>query len=187
MKNKKGIELSVNFLVIIIFSLAMLGMAIIFFNKFFTGAQQIQANYDKQTEEQLESLLVAGQKVAIPFTRKEVKAGNTAVFGLGILSVLPGNTEFYIDIECSKFVKSDGSTDSFCPLTNNPLWSNSKSLNNNEHVKIPIAIPTARNDPSGTYIFDLCVCDENSCSSCPPWDNNELYDKSIHKLYLKVI
>ena len=186
MKNKKGIELSINFLVVIIISMAMLGMAIIFFNKFFAGAQRIQENYDKQTEQELEALLVAGHKVAIPFTRKEVVAGKTAVFGLGILSVSPDETEFYVEVECSKLIKEDGSTES-CNLENDPLWTEMHVLRNNQNTKIPIAVSTVKDDERGTYVFNVCVCDGYSCGGCPPWDLEDLYDDNPHKLYLKVI
>lgn len=185
MKHKKGIELSVNFLVVIIISLAMLGMAVVFFNKFFAGAKTIQASYDKQTEEELESLLVQGKKVAIPFTREEIRAGETAVFGLGILNVAGGEREFFIEIECDKFIRDDGST-AGCPSVEDPLFPSSKILKNNEHLKVPIAIPTKKSAQLGTYVYNLCVCDGNSCSGCPPWDLTKLYDGSSHKIYVKI-
>ena len=182
MRHKKGIELSINFLVIVIISLAVLGMSVILFNKFFKGAHKIQTDYDKQTEEELEALLVAGKKVAIPFTRKEVKAGETGVFGLGILNVLGSKKDFYIYVECSSLIKPDGTPQS-CNL--NYLVSNPQTIENNDDVKIPIAIPTQKTTPVGTYIFNVCVCPDTPCTGCTSTTTN-LYDENLHKLYLKV-
>jgi len=186
MKHKKGIELSINFLVVIILGLAMLGMAVLFFTKFFAGARTIQASYDQQTEEELNAMLIAGKKVAIPFTRIEVKPGETAVFGLGILSIIPAQTDFGILVKCDMFVREDGTVDGSCPLAESALYPDSKTLQNNEHVSIPIAISTNKDADAGTYVYDLCVC-KDMCSDCPPVASSELYDESSHKLYVKVL
>jgi len=187
MKSKKGLELTINFLVIIIISLVMLGLAGIFFKKFFTGASQVQADYDKQTEEELKSLLVQGKKVAIPFTRKEVQGGQHAVFGLGVLNVLGHYEEFEVLVECTKFIDYEG-FDSNCNLEyEDPQVDSPLKLDNNQHAMTSILILTDKEDESGTYIFNVCVC-EGDCN--PPFDCdsdiNNLYDDHIHKLYLKV-
>jgi hypothetical protein len=185
--NKKAIELSVNFLVIIIISLGILGMAILFFNKMMTGANSIQTSYDKQTEQELEALLISGKKVAIPFTRKEVVSGGSVVFGLGILSVNPGLTEYTIKVECSKYIKEDGSTVDGCPTAVPAVYPETREINNNEHVKLPIAIATKKDTAVGTYIYDVCVCDcDGCCDDCPSSTISELYDDTAHKLYLRV-
>jgi hypothetical protein len=182
MKGKRALELSINFLVIIIFSLGILGLSVALFNKFFRGAQDIQENYDKQTEEEMEKLLLAGKKVAIPFIRKEVQPGESAVFGLGILSVRSAATTYYITVDCAKAFDPSGgflACNLWQTAVNNPL------LQNNEQAKIPIVIPTEHHTQRGTYIFNVAVCPDSWCMF--PYQSSQLYDGNVHKLYLKVV
>jgi hypothetical protein len=178
MISKKGVELSINFLVIIIISLAVLGMAGVFFTKFMKGATKIQADYDQQTEQELENLLSSGQKVAIPFTRKEVNPGDPGVFGIGVLNVAGSNKNFHILIQCS--------STSGPPCLSDTIVRTPLLINNNEHTKTPIVIPTDKTTPTGTYVFNVCVCPDNPCGDCNAGTLN-LYDGSIHKIYLKVV
>jgi hypothetical protein len=184
-KNKKAIELSVNFLVIIIISIAMLGMAVLFFNRLMAGANSIQTSYDQQTEQELEALLISGKKVAIPFTRKEVSPGSSVVFGLGILSL--GDTKYTIKVVCSKYINEEGTT-SDCPIDLPATYPEERTLKNNEPAKIPIAIAIPKNTNVGTYVYNVCVCKcDGCCADCPPDAISELYDDYAHKLYLRVI
>jgi len=185
--NKKAMQLSMNFLVIVILSIAMLSMGVVLFRKIFTGATELKANLDKQTEQELENMLTAGERVAIPFTKKEVRAGKTIVFGLGILNIIGEESNFIVDIRCTNVVPSG----SCIPLDDiiHSLKTGPVSIKNNEQLKIPIAIATEKTTSKGTHILDIKVCDYLSTDPVPSCDGinpNEFYDGSLHKIYVKV-
>ena len=106
--NKKAIELSINFLVIIIISLAVFGMGILFVNKIFFAAGKKVAEMDSQTKEELARLLDSGDKVAMPFFQKTVIHGNTATFGIGVLNTLGSPKAFTVVVKFDEaFDKED--------------------------------------------------------------------------------
>src|SRR3989338_1661935 len=89
MNHKGAIELSVNTLVVVIISLVILAGGITLLYKFIAGAEEIKADLDARTTEELERLLVQqGKKVALPLHVADVERGKTHVFGLGILNAL---------------------------------------------------------------------------------------------------
>ena len=197
--NKRAIQLSVNFLVIIILSLAMLLMGILFFRKMFTGATELKANLDSQTEQELENLLIAGERVAIPFTKKEVRAGKTAVFGLGILNILGSDHNFVIYIKCSKKIPGDVPCSKIIPSGTDIIYRTPLSIENNEQYKMPLVIKAP--SEKGTYIIDVRICHDDPTEPAAPAydfdgdcdgriigspDSDEYYDGSLHKIYLKV-
>jgi hypothetical protein len=178
MNNKRAMQLSINFLVVIILGIAMLVMGVVFVRKMFTGASDIKANLDKQTEEELENLMTSGERVAIPYTKKEVRAGKTVIFGLGILNVLGEDSNFVIDIECGDTVPSGLLS---CP---DIIYKPSASIENNDQHKMPIAIKAPSD--KGTYIIDVRICNYIVGNPPPCTTSDEYYDGSLHKIYVKV-
>ena len=192
MKNKRAMELSINFLVVMILGIAMLTMGVVFVRKMFTGASEMKDKLDKQTEGELEKLMTSGERVALPYTKKEVKGGKTVIFGLGILNVNDpsgtGQSVFNIDVDCNSKVG-----ESTC-LSNPPTIINipTVTIKNNEDEKIPIAI---KGGDTGTYIIDVKVCRSTDSNFDDPCDGSisgipnaeEYYDGSLHKIYVKVV
>ena len=175
--NKKAIELSINFLVIIIVSLAVFGMGILFVNKIFFAAGKKITEMDQQTKEELARLLDDGSKVAMPFFQKTVIHGNTATFGIGVLNTLGSAKDFTVVVKFDEAFKKDDT--SICnagdtndcgsdpdgagtPTDNGWLAydHNLHNINNNEQKIYTIAIspPKSPLPPAGTYIFDVAVC-----------------------------
>ena len=70
-QNRKGIELSINFIVMLILALAVFSGGIMFATKFFGHAEKVRASMDAQTEKQIEKLLDSGSPVVIPINTKE--------------------------------------------------------------------------------------------------------------------
>jgi hypothetical protein len=197
MKWKKGFELSVNFIVIIIISLVVFVGGIVFTNKFFNLASDYKDTLDKDTEQQIENLLNDGSKVAIAFEKKKVVRGSSAIFGLGINNVKPTQETFEVTMTFSKAYSAN----------NSEITETSKNYINthwifasigtylaepHSHVAVPIHVQSQGliNDNAaiikGTYVFDVCVCTtHNPCSDCSPSEPN-LYDGYVHKIYLEV-
>ncbi|MBI2545945.1 hypothetical protein HYV81_02085 [Candidatus Woesearchaeota archaeon] len=184
--NKSGIELSINFLVVVILGLALLTMGIAMFSKFFRGAEAIKDKYNAETEAQLESLLSSGEKVAIPFTKRNVIAGETAVFGVGILNIIGKEELFVVDVKCDEFIPKGSQLPESCgSFDQNIIYVTDYKLKNNQQQKLPIAVSTKKADKEGTYILNVCVCTGRCVCNGPPYPGN-MY-QNLHKLYLTVI
>ncbi len=106
--NKRAIELSVNFIVILILAIATFSLAVVLTYNMFAKAYTMKKDIDAQTKQQIGSLLDSGEKVAIPINTLLIKAGNGDVFGLGILNTEDEKMNFRVEIAG---VSEDGRTD----------------------------------------------------------------------------
>ena len=169
---KKGIQLSMNFLVTIIIAIVILVLGILVLRQFIGGAEELKTDLDERTEAQLSNLLSAGQQVAVTFNTQTIKRGKSHLFGLGILNIGddPPNS-----FEISLTFKN---TDAPAPYGDPGDWtrynSESFSIERSEQHSEPVLIQVADDAPSGTYIFDVAVT-----------KNGQLYD-TIKKIYITV-
>ncbi len=86
--NRKGLELSLTVLVLIILTIIIFIGGISLIWKFFAGAEEIQAGIEQNTQQQIEALLREGNElVVLPINTKKVAAGKEATFGLGIKNI----------------------------------------------------------------------------------------------------
>lgn len=97
--NKKGIELSVNFLVVIILSIVMLGMGVMMIRNFYSQSIETHQRISEKEEAQILSMLNRGEKVAMPVNFKKVQRGEIEPYGIGIFNVLEERKKFEIKIE----------------------------------------------------------------------------------------
>ena len=87
---KRGaIGLAINMIVIIILSIVILGLGIAFLQSIMGGANDLKADLDAQTSNELERLMMdQNKKVAVPLNTATLFGGDTHVFGVGILNIL---------------------------------------------------------------------------------------------------
>jgi hypothetical protein len=185
-KNKRGIELTVNFFVIMIISLVILGMGIYLVSLFFTTTEEVKTNLDIQTERHIQRILIGGERVAIPINEKEIRRGKGDIFGLGILNILGETKNFTINIEDGPFITTTNEISN--PSVNIiHLPSQTKEILNNEQKIFGIPVRVPRKAQIGTYILNVyvCNCSATTCNQCS--STEEAYDNSVHKIYIKVI
>ena len=86
---KASFELSAEMIVVLIISIAILGMGIMLVRKFYSSAGEEVLVIDQQAKNQLFNLLDRGGRVANPFKRMEgAERGKIAVFGIGVRNLL---------------------------------------------------------------------------------------------------
>jgi len=102
--------ISINFIVILILALAVLGIGFNLSYRFLHKAETMKAHLDAQTEAQIESYLAAGEIVTIPITKKMISDGG-AVFGLGVLNVYDTTKEFSLKFTDVAKYNIDGGID----------------------------------------------------------------------------
>ena len=74
-------ELSINFIVMLILALVVFGMGLTLFRKFFIQAEEIQENLDQQTEAELKQIMMSSpDQVVIYPTKITVKKGRGGVW-----------------------------------------------------------------------------------------------------------
>jgi len=197
MNRKAALQLSVNFLVIIIICIIILSFSIYMIKRFFTQAEIIKMTYDERTEKEIERLLDDGSRIAIPFDQKTIYNGEFKTFGIGVLNMLNigWQDKFKINISFNKAF--DRRNDLICDSLytgncgNPETWLQTtagignesgvvieKTIRNNEQEKFLLGV-SVKNAPAGTYIFDLDVEYKNKTDEWVTYD-------TLHKLYVDV-
>jgi hypothetical protein len=99
MLNKKGIELSINFIVLLIIALVVFGMGIKLFTMFFAEAENIKQDLDDQTKRELQAKMMSSpEQVVVYPTSLTIQKGKADVVGVGILNI-GGGTDFTLTSE----------------------------------------------------------------------------------------
>lgn len=85
MNSKKGLELAINQLVVIILMIAAIGVGLAMFLSMKDSLDDINHNVAEKIQRQIEyEMINTGALVAIPITLQEAKRGDTARFTIGI-------------------------------------------------------------------------------------------------------
>lgn len=159
---KKGaIDLSMNVLVTIIISLVILGSGITLLYNFIGGAEELKAELDQRTAQELERLLVdQGERVALPLHAATVLRGENHVFGIGILNIKDGVTDFQIMVDLSDAFDKQNEliVTSTIDLNQWIFYDESIfSLDANEHQKEAILVTVPKDAVPGKYVFVATV------------------------------
>lgn len=207
-KSKKGFELSVTFLVILIISIVLFSSGIFLIRKFFSITGDVEERVAAQTQKEIERrLLEAGEKVSIPQNRKSAKIGDAVTFGLGILNTLGSEHTFAVEMSFNKayttkdqelIMQEQGFINSNWIFSSIP----DQKLQRNEHIILPLTIrPTGEMSEGlttardGIYIFNVCVykdpadISKSICKKSKPTmpELELLHGNQIKKIYLEIV
>ncbi|MBN2567360.1 hypothetical protein JXB02_04735 [Candidatus Woesearchaeota archaeon] len=193
--NKRAIELSVGFVVILVLAVVVFGLGISFARTFFQKAEGLKADVDSQTEMQIRRLLDRGERVAIPLSRKTVRPGAASTFAIGVMNVLGQTRDFRITIKPSEVAGCYAQDFVMQTITDQrtivtPL----------DEVSIS---STIENNAKSSFIIKIDADDEGFCSdvfaftvtvkTCPRMQptgcdiaNMESYGNNAYKLYIEI-
>ena len=173
---KRGFELSISVLVVIIISLVILSSGIILLYKFYSGSVDIKQQLDDRTEAQLASLMERGERVAVPFSSATLQRGRQQVIGVGVLNIDGESSHVYsIKIELSDAFDVGDKEITNVRLDDWMLYdSEERTLQPNEQWKLPVLVMVPKDAESGRYIFNIVVSEDSS-------------DYAIKKVYITVV
>jgi hypothetical protein len=166
--NRKGLELSVNMIVMLIITILIFILAITMTYRWFRGAEVLKAEIDRQTEEQITVALRQGTSlIAIPLNLKTTKRGKAVTFGMGVRNV-GAEKDFSAQISFSEAYNPDGTLISTNRDHVNREWLGRFAtidpfrLRKNEQKIIglvvrPMEIAPGKPAPKGDYVFNICV------------------------------
>lgn len=181
MNKKAAIGLAINTIVVVVIAMVILASGIVLMRNMIGGAEDIKTQLDQQTETELERLLIdEGKKVALPLHTTILFAGESHVFGLGILNI--GETDkFFITVTISKILdrNEDDVTSERSDYAESWLLYDSEetTIAENEHLSLPILVDVPNDAKKGTYIYNVEVFDMNFESPDPvlKYDNTKKF------------
>lgn len=177
MPNKKSVELSLNFLVIIIISITIFGFGIYFISNLAQEAEDLRGLTLAQIDEQIRDLACGGSdRVCMAAEKIKIQKGKVGIFGIKILNVLDSeNFQIVASPSSPLGYKKDNSAITSPALIINPP-SRTADIKKNEDKTIGIGVQVPKNAPvGGTYIIDVEI--RNS---------GQLY-VPLQKLYVEVV
>lgn len=158
MLNRKAIELSLNFIIILILSIIIFGFGVRFISELSAQAIELQDVTTGELDERIGNLVCEGSdRVCVGIDRKTTRRTKFDVFGLKIINILDSQN---FDIIVSRPSPS-GYTKNRQPIEADGLTWNPKSrsvfIEKNEEKILGIGIQVPANAVSGTYIFDVKI------------------------------
>ena len=162
MMKRGAIQLSVNFIVILIIAMFVFSMGIKLAYDLVSEAGKMGAEVDENTQREIEQALMGGEQVSIPINRKETKIADSVVFGLGIFNIgTSGN--FNVEMELEDAYNAE-TTEKIEVDANSWIISffGPYEINKNEQkiLPLPVAVPRkieSGTTPPGVYIFKVWV------------------------------
>ena len=176
MLNRKAIELSLNFIVILIISLVVFGFGVNFISNLSSKATELQELTISELDDRIGDLICEGsERVCLGIDRKTIKRTNFDLFGLKIINILDSQS---FDVEITRPTPSGYTKNKAEIQSDNLVWNpkeRSIDIDKNEEKTIGIGIQVPANTMPGTYIFNI----EIKTSDGKPYS-------PIQKLYVDV-
>lgn len=167
---KKGIELSMNFLVTIIIALTIFMFGVRFIYTLASEAVELESLTTDQLDIRIGELLCEStDRVCIGIDKKIIRKGKFDVFGIKIINIQDSKT-FDITITPTGFTKDNEpvSTVGLDKIT--VKYNPDVFIDRNEEKSIGVGVEVAKDARQGTYILDVSV---------QPYD-------TLHKIYVEV-
>lgn len=202
--NKRGMELTIGFFVILILTIVIFAGSLYFLRQFYTSTEQFRQEIDRETESELQALIRDGSIVAIPMNKATLSEGKGASFWLGIQNVLDEEKQFGVDVSFSKaFTQNEEPIIEADPFYINNNWvlfnAGPHVIKNGAFSPVPIRLnagtemATGVRTIPGTYTFNVCVWDASTSSSPPgncgessSYDLQNWYTGKIYKIFIVV-
>lgn len=159
MDTKKGIELSVNFIVVLIISIVLFGLGVKFIRDIALQATDITKMTIEEVDRRIDNLICEGTaRVCLGTDSKIINRGKTGFFGVKIMNVLSSQN---FDIIVSRPMPLGIAKNQKEIFKDDFVWipkdGRSVFIKQNEEKLIGIAIQVPSNAVSGTYIFDVNI------------------------------
>lgn len=158
-RSKKGMELSINFIVMLILAITLFIFGIVFATKFFGDAEKTRVQISQQTKEEIHNLLLQqNAQVAIFPETIDLQRGENEIVGVGILNT--GETGvFTVKTDC-KYLPKGKTAFEPCKVGVTAFYDATAqyTIEKNDDEVVPIDFLVKEKDsPTGKYVFTITI------------------------------
>jgi hypothetical protein len=156
---KKGVELSVNFIIGLIIAFVVFFAGIYLLRSITRQSDDFLKQNAEDFESQIETLACDGNEyVCVGITEKTARRGETAVYTLAILNSYDSQKNFIVSVE-PRIMPAGASASAvqFFPRADEKFRAGI-----DEVIKVPVALHAVKGALSGTYSFRVNVTEEGS-------------------------
>lgn len=178
--NKKGMEIAINQIVILIIGIVIFGLGLTLVYKVISGGDTQLSAANDQINAQFERSLDSDNVVDIPHKNRNMQAGDLETFYLGIFNDPSATkydyTNFWVLVTPQDSTSRDA-VQVHLDLSDNGNLCGVNSicteieLAENDIDSVVLAVkPSLASLGRGTYVYNVCVCEGELCSSSDPPD-----------------
>lgn len=203
MNSKKAMELSINFIVILILTVVTFGGGLILAKNMFSSAGSIKDKISSQQEKQIQDMMLnTDELVVLPTNKATLNPGAHTALGLGINNVLKtgSNSNTFKVIKNLSTFQPKNAADAVCfdgtswtsqtgcgadPTNFVMLIADTYTVKKNDQNVVDLSVIVPKTAKKGTYVYniDVMYLKENGNINTPGDFQN--YD-TIKKLYVTV-
>ncbi len=179
-RGKKGIELSVNFFVIVVLSVVILGFGL---KLLYDVIAKTEPLFPQECTDQRIDVMLASSRVAVCPSAATIARGKSGSFLIGILNTdVPA--QFLVSISAAGAVDRNDNLIISAPLNDFKFtYKKDYIIPQNTDKKLAVIAAVPKSAPKGTYIIDVLVCSGTSKPASCALDNS--YD-AVQKVYVNV-
>ncbi|MCP3686686.1 MAG: hypothetical protein GY861_28955 [bacterium] len=157
MKNKKGVELAMNFVVMIILSIIVLALGIFFINELMGDSTRLIDELGPETEAELNRMLTEEDiKAAVYPQSPEIPRNTQGQIGVGFINTDNDPTTFTIDIPEKNLDGYKGNLQ-LKALFEIGVITEYKDIKPGESVKAAMLVKPPKDADSGTYVLNIRI------------------------------
>jgi len=175
---KKGMELSLNFLVTIIIALVIFIFGVNFIYDLSSQATELERLTIEELDDKIGELLCdSTERVCIGIDKKTIQKGKFDIFGIKITNINSG-ANFEISIKPTGHVKGNGPVLPADPEAIKLKYRQNFFIQRNGEETLGVGVDVSKNADSGTYILDVEVKQITETGAEPY--------SGLHKIYVAV-
>jgi len=165
--HRRGMELAVNTLVVLILGIVIVGGGLALINSIYHKAVKLPDQVSQQTQEQLFSMLLNGdQRIAVLNNVQKVKRGKTATFPIAIQNDLEGTEATFKVKDMTKIGGPDCTVGTDCPT--GIYLKNEMTIKRYNHKAFYVGVQVPKSAKSGEYVFMVNVNTIPDSGGSPP-------------------
>jgi len=201
LSGKKGIELSITTLVVIIISIIILIYSVYLIYNIMTQASIIEKDIEQRSEKEIESVMNDPREIiSIPFEERKGKIKSQNTFLIGVRNLFDSTNDF------SSIISFDTATDSYGRVIDvdndfiekewlgNYRLLNPQKIESLEYKQLKLIIKPSdrvsnkKNTPNGDYVFNICVFNglQPPVDSCINENKKLFYNNEINKVIISI-
>lgn len=170
--NKKGIQLSINFIVMFILGMAMFGAGLTIMRQIFSDTDEIKERLSEQQRKQLERYLGESSEPIVTIIKTiELRPKEHDIMGIGVRNDFPDEKKFYLEAKCdAAFYHDNTQICDFdvdgCGVCQKYIYVDGGGLKipPNEKKIFDVFITLDNAITKGIYNFNVRVCLDALCS-----------------------
>lgn len=170
-KNKKGIELSINFIVGLILGIILLSLGLAFTIKMFKGTDDLGKGFlPDGMDIEADNCIQRNDKVCIPFINRDTLPEQTVSFGVVINNIYGKKAKFRVITEFKGAILDNEVELDDIELEKWTLQDEGVVLENNDNYIAEVPIRPPSRTKAGTYVFNVFVCFDSTeavSNKCP--------------------